>query len=707
MTNLWILFVEVFIAPYPFPFYTSILHDYKISDITMTADSILQRWFDVSIQPSNTMLWVSAVAPDTFQGNPRFLQELLNRPLERPDAMGRRRARARYGTCLIAHAINLLNPQPAAFVSLLHEFNFFRQPDTILQKPLPDELIQKILHLIEQPFDPTHIWKKQLPQLNQFFRDSMKKVREVFGIHHGKTPTLKIKSYFSFEQEWWGVTLYYPERVLNILPPYLFLPYLARYLLLREAIRVYLPQCFQKASDVQEFANIVVEKFLDESQRQLWSQIKWGGEPPAQDLHQWIATISNLSPQLIRQKQLSQFFSRLKTIDRNASEVPTGAFTLLAKQQLSEGVKPVTLTSPQKTILLAIAQNPTASERQLAKMTQLARSTISRNLGSLLTQLKVKVQGQINYLKVGLQPLLLTVTLEHFESEELKTLSNLYQQLQSFPYCTRLVTSSNFTGTPLYAILTLPHATVPNFLDRLKNWTNNHRINADLAEISSYEWGWYFPYWSRVPIDEWEILAMSSLREIDPDHSVNMQITYTGPLTKITQEALRVIVKLQGNMRISHRQLAKEARTSITTVSKYFNRLIPHMIVPSVEIIKSPLQETMTFTISCLSGQLDSSIPASFRLFPAYQIWKLSPSKYEQRVKKPDVLISIGFSSGNLIPIYYSLNRVISQYNCIATTPLISDTFLQQIHELPIALFNTTTQEWMCPSRIIEPIFEG
>lgn len=671
----------------------------------MTEDTIIQSWFNASVQPSKTLLWVSAVAPDTFQGNPRLLQELLKRPLESPDAMGRKRASVRYGACLIAHAINLLNPEPAVFISLLHEFNFFRQPDTILQKSITEELNTKILQLVDQSFDPTPIWQKQHPRLTQFFQESMKKVQTLFGRCRGKVSSPDIASFFSFEQEWWGVTHHYPEKILNIFPPFLFLPYLARYLLLREAVRLILPSSFRNSYEVQEFANVVVEELLDESQRQLWVQIKRGGQELTQDLHQRVSGVSMLTPQLIKQKRLPQLFGRLNDIDKIVSEAPSDAFTKIAQQELSEIPKSVTLTKPQHKILLAIARNPIVSERQLAKDTKLARNTISRNLLGLQRQLGIHVHGEINYLKVGLQPLLLTVTSTH--SDELKALAELSQQLRTFPYCTRLSAPISFTGTTLYALLTLPNTAIPDFQQYLGTWTANRGSTTKLAKISLYEWGWYLPYWTQIPLDEWRILARSALREMDPTQGLNTQLVYQGTSMRITREALRVILTLQENMRISQRQLAKEAQTAVTTAANYYNRFFSQVITPSVEITKSPLQEIMIFTINRMGGQLDTSILNSLRLFPAYQIWHLSSIEENSRTDKPGLLVSAGFPSGNLVPVNRVLNEIINQFNAVASIPLISNAFLPRVHGLPIALFKTVGQEWICPSTLMEPLFTG
>ena len=55
------------------------------------------------------------------------------------------------------------------------------------------------------------------------------------------------------------------------------------------------------------------------------------------------------------------------------------------------------ITQTQHKILLELAKQPMASERQLAKSTQLARGTINRNLLTLQEQLGINVPGEINY----------------------------------------------------------------------------------------------------------------------------------------------------------------------------------------------------------------------------------------------------------------------------------------------------------------------
>ncbi|MHA2313824.1 MAG: hypothetical protein ACXACF_00830 [Candidatus Hermodarchaeia archaeon] len=301
----------------------------------MLAETILIPWFTGSINPSNTLLYVSAVAPETFQDNPQLLQELAKHPLEFPDAMGKRRASSRYGTCLIAHTLNQLKPDPPIFIELLHDFDFFLNPEIILDKTVPEILQPQLRHFVQTGFDPTPTWQQELRVLPQYFHEGLHILGTFFKTRRRKLSSPKIHSYFTRrrpEQEWWGTSYHLDANALNILPPFLFIPMLAKSLILREAVRFFLPVSFQNAFDGQEFANLLVEKILNETEARLWSQIKWGNVQLSADQLQLISSISSLTTTLIEEKRLPQLYDQLKAFDKTFETAPTGSLVTIAKQ---------------------------------------------------------------------------------------------------------------------------------------------------------------------------------------------------------------------------------------------------------------------------------------------------------------------------------------------------------------------------------------
>jgi len=150
-------------------------------------------------------------------------------------------------------------------------------------------------------------------------------------------PTPQIHSYFTRrrpEQEWWGTSYHPNANALNILPPFLFIPVLAKSLVLREAVRLFLPVSFQNTFDAQEFANLLVEDILDDTEARLWSQIKWGDVQLSADQLQLISTISTLTSTLIEEKRLPQLYEQLKAFDKTFEIAPKGSLATIAKQIL-------------------------------------------------------------------------------------------------------------------------------------------------------------------------------------------------------------------------------------------------------------------------------------------------------------------------------------------------------------------------------------
>jgi DNA-binding MarR family transcriptional regulator len=668
----------------------------------MTTERMLRSWFKNSIQPSKTPLWISAIAPDTFQADPRLLEQLLKRPLELPDAMGQQRAIARYSACLIARAISEMNPNPSQLMSFLYELNFFQNPDNLLHKPLPAMLQASTEKLIQEAFDPTIFWEYELRILTQHFRESLHVLRTLFKVRKKPDQIPRITSFFLTEHEWWG-TYYHPEaQIVNVHPPFLFLPAVSKSLVLRDAVRVFLPPSFQDALDVQEFANVLVAELLDSSERHLWSQIKWNDTQPTSEQHQWISTISRIIPTLIQEQHLPSLYKRLTRIDNLVSKVPTGSFTTITQLELNDAKTPPIITETQKKILLILAKNPMTSERQLAKATQLARGTINRNLLTLQEQFGIIFPGEINYQKIGLSPLLLSIHLPIGTKEEVSQFFELSQQLRAFPYCFRLHAPHSPTKTILYALLALPTNVIHDFHRYLEKWKETSGLPTQLFRINQFEWGWNFTNWIEFRPVEWKILASSFLRPEKLESSTTMSIKYELPSIKLTREALRVLLILQNDMRISQRQLAKEAQTSVTTAGNHYNRLIPPIITPYIGFEHPPLPEGIITLITCPSMESCNQLVAGIRLLPVFQVWHLSPTSNNDQLA---LLLTVNCPQGGLVPFATTLGEVVSFYEAVESIPIIASKQLPQIRELPLALFKTVGQEWICSSMLLESLF--
>ncbi len=668
----------------------------------MTPETNILSWFQKTIKPSNTMLYVSAVAPDTFQGDPRVLEELLKRPFEVPDAMGQQRASARFGTCLLAHAINKLSSDQSKLISLLEDNDFFQNPDLVFRKSFPEELHAQLQQLIIEAFDPAPTWHQELRTLTQHFHEGMHILRTLFKVRRINKTFPRIVSYFSSEQDWWGTYYHNEANVLNVFPPFLFIPLIAKSLVLREAVRFFLPASFHNAMDVQEFANNLVEEILETPEKQVWNQIKWGGNQLTSEHIELIAVISKITSTLFRTNQLPQLLPRLEKINKLVLRVPTGAFTILAQQKPREPSQPLTVSSSQQKIILALAKNPTASERQIAEKTNLARSTIKRNISSIDNQYQISFQGELNYKKVGLIPLLLTA---NSPQRNHSALCRLGEHLQAFPYCFRLHAPITSMNSLLYAILALPPKSIPEFLIHMNKWMKKTSAVTQLIRINQFDWGWYFPYWNRFSPIEWNILASSQLHDKDIESSVRSSLAYEGKALRLTREALRIIITLQDNYRLSQRQLAKKAHTSVTTAANYHNKLVPAVLTPKIEFLNPPLPEGMISTIYDLSPDSLHQLVRGLRLLPSYQIWHLSSNLDKQESPTTGLFFVSSFPSGGLIQFLNVLNNVLHYYNATTSIPLITTQHLPQIHGLPIALYKTVGQEWICSNMLLESVF--
>ena len=671
----------------------------------LAAEELFLPWMERVVQPSQTMLWVSAVAPDTFQESPRFLEEILKRPIERPDALGLRRASARFGACLLAHAIHLLNPDPPLFLSLLQAVNFFRHSDALLENPIPEHLQAIVTQLISEGFDPTPTWLEQLSSLSTVFRKGIHQIQKLFGLQQGALISPKISSFFTAAQDWWSVKFHEDDNVVNIHPPFLFLPSLPKALILREAVRLVLPSGFHNAPEIQEFANQIVATLLDEHNRQLWTHTKWGGMRLTSEQLNWIASIAPFVPQLLQQKRLPSLYHRLHTLNQEVTHIPKGAFVLVVQQELADIRIPQTVANAQRKILSALAKNPRLSERQLVKETQLARSTISRNLTRLENRLGLFIQGELNYTKVNLTPLLLRVNISEVENQSSESLQALGQRLLMYPYCIRIQTPLTLTNPMLYAILILPPKAIPRFSNSLNEWARRTKATPTLMKITAFEWGWAFRYWNQFPLDDWSILARSTLRRKKSPDSVNIQLQYDGTPLKLRREALRIIVTLQNNMRLNQRQVAEHAQTSVTTAANYISKFIPKTIKPYLALSNTPLQETMVTDIQAEELQSIHQILTSLRLLPAYQIWHLTALPGQATSSDPSLLLAAGFPKGGLVPFIKTLPLIAAHYSSSISSPTIISSLLPQIHGIPHALYQTHGQEWTFSKPMLEDLF--
>lgn len=673
-----------------------------MSDSPLPAESILIPWFNASVSPRKTLLWISAVAPETLQGSPGLLDELLKRPLEEPDAMGRRRAIARYGSCLIAHAIALTAPDIKMVNSILTQMEFFRNPDSILNFELPEAIQPTLKQLVTEGFDPSEIWEHQLSKVIKTFQTGSNQLQKLFGISPSRKSMPIITSFFTNATEWWGVNYYPKERVLNILPPYLFIPALAHGLILREAIRLFLPSSFHLAKDAQVFANTLSEHLLPAEHKKTWSILQWNGTQLSLEQVNALTPVIQLTSQLLEENRLPDFFTRLTQLDNIATQVPTGGLTFAAHQEFTDQLKVKPFTKVLQTILLTIIDNPTISERQLAKETNLARGTINRNLNELYDTFNLQVLGEINYHRIGLTPILLSISTPNPTHSQLIQILALARRLETFPYCTRLTIIAPFLGSSIFAIVTLPPKIIPSFQRYFREWTEHNAFSSWLARINAYEWGWYFRWWTMFSPEEWLLFANSHLRKIKKPNGVNSYLEYQGKQFRLTREALRILVTLEKNMRISQRQLAKVANTSITTASNYHSRFIPDIITPAPELLTSPLVEALTFTITSQPLLYNEQLLASIRLLPIYQIWHLRSIKDSNRTFQapPHTLVTTSLPKGGGVQFTTALSKATAHHNAVVNIIRLSNLPTPRLQGLPFALFRTAGQEWTIPNDV-------
>ncbi len=669
----------------------------------VVAEELLQPWFDSCITPTKSKLWVSAVAPNTFQGSPRFLSELMKRPLEHPDAMGRRRGSARYGTCLIAHVIANMELNPSQLYTLLERVDFLRHPDILLKRKLPQRLALPLKQYIKKGYNPTPQWEQLVEKTNQTFQKNLKILTNHFGMLAFGKPIFQITSYFAEEGEWWGATRHPADQLVNITPPFLLLPPLLGGLLYREAVRHLVPSSFYAALDTQELANIIIADLLEESQLSFWQPLRWGGPGPPIVRANGLVHLPILFEQLKRQNRLFSFLKRLNSIDQLAAQVETGSLTSIAVLELEAENRSRAITDSHKQVLLSLSQNPQASERQLTTKSKLARTTVRRSLKHLRTEWDLKVVGEVNYSKVGLTPLLLTIS----HTRPSTTLFHRFiKQLQSFPYCMRLLQPLGSRDHNLIAILTLPPNALPTFEQLLhKHIVTNGSIQ--LTPIIRFGWGWHFRWWRKFNVEEWKILAQSKLKTIPLTEGTHSYVHYQGPPEKLTKQGLRVIITLEENMRRSIRQLHKSARISETTAWTYKKEVLNTFLTPRIHFIPSSLPETFIFSINTTKPETINHIIQLVQLLPFYQIFYLAANETEKTsTTTPAIFCAVSLPRGGLIELAASLPNTLALHNAKYAAPSqLSASQIPRIRGLPLALFNSTNQEWLCGSKLFEALF--
>jgi hypothetical protein len=276
-----------------------------------------------------------------------------------------------------------------------------------------------------------------------------------------------------------------------------------------------------------------------------------------------------------------------------------------------------------------------------------------------------------------------------------------------FPYCVRIQTPLTLTNPILYAIIILPGKAIPRFSHALKNWAQQTNTTSTLMQITAFEWGWAFRYWNQFPLDDWSILARSTLRRKKSPDLVNIQLEYEGLPLKIRRETLRVIVTLQNNMRLNQRQVAEQAQTSVTTAANYISQFIPKLIKPYLGLSNTPLQETMVTDIQSQDQPLDTQILTSLRLLPTYQIWHLTALEGQATSSDPTLLLAAGFPKGGLVPFIKTLPLIADHYGTTISSPTIISSLLPQIHGIPHALYQTQGQEWTFSTLMLEDLFQS
>lgn len=619
--------------------------------------------------------------------------------------MGRQKASVQYTTCLIAQAVSNSNLDSQSLQDLLRKLDFFQSPDLLIRRQLPKLLQSPLNQLIRQSYDPTPIWDQYINKANQTFQLGLSKIAKILGIAKKRIPSVHITSYFAKARTWWGANYHREEQVVNILPPILLIPSLVKGLLFREVVRCLLPPSFQDALDAQEFANILAGHLLQRDQRKVWFQLRWGGTRLSSDQTKVLSTLHHLITQLNRKEKLPNLLQRLQALDLLTASILFDGLIFATKQVLEEKPPAGIFTKSQQQILLTLAHNPAMSERQLAEQTQLARGTITRNLAFLRKNFGLEFIGEINYPKIGLTPLL--VTIKKNEQTPYTTLLNFITKLGTFPFCIRMDSPLIHLGDTYHIILALPNHIISDFSQMIDEWKEKTGLYSSIRKIIHFEWGWHFHWWNYFSSEEWQILSASQLRDVTSPLGLYTDIKYGGRPIRLTKEALRVLVALEENTRLSTRRLAQTAQISITTASSHRTRFIPSILKPTLALNNSTLNEVLEFTITCSSSIHLDKLARIFQILPAYQMWQLIPLSEAERKERSAqmMLITVALTKGGIGQISSVLQKVLHHQGALLSNLNISNSFIPRIHGVPFALFSPAGQQWVCPHNLIESLF--
>jgi hypothetical protein len=259
----------------------------------------------------------------------------------------------------------------------------------------------------------------------------------------------------------------------------------------------------------------------------------------------------------------------------------------------------------------------------------------------------------------------------------------------------------------LIAILALPADILPIFGQLLhKQIAANGSIQ--LTPIRSFKWGWHFRWWTKFNAEEWRILAQSKLKAISPTEGVHSIIHYEGTPEKLTKQGLRVIISLEENMRRSVRQLHKSARISETTAWTYKKELLSSLLTPRIQFTPPNLPETFIFSINTTKPDTINYITQLVQLLPSYQIFSLAPIKTKKSSDTNlSMLCAVSLPKGGLVELTANLPSALSYHSAYYATPsLFSASQVPRIKGLPLALFNSTSQEWLCGPKLLESLFD-
>jgi len=675
----------------------------------MVAERIFADWFDRYIKPAPSKLWVSAVAPDAVQGKPHLLKELLQRGVDEPDALARRRASARYGACLIARVLDELQLEPDALQANLSMLDFLRYPDTILEKQMPDSILKLVEELMQRGYDPTLDLEEKVSSARRTFDIELNDLRQLFGIEASSITPITITSFFADEGSWWGTKRYAEERLINLLPQFLFLTPVREGLLLREGIRHILPTAFQESLDNQEFVNTITTQLLPDKFQETWQTCQWGGKPPSTKQAPSHSTITPIIEKLLKTQRLPQLFRRLEIIDNMASSIPFGSLPKLAAIEIEADITESSLKDSHKLVLLHLSENPNLSERQLTDRIQSSRGTVRRNLVWLRNQFNLEFVGEINYQRLGLTPILLLLDSQLSLKTKKIDPNVMKKPFESFPFCTQLLSPLSIMNTGLFAIFTIPKNVVSTFHHQAAKWLKQKNAYFVLSNIHRVEWGYNFLWWHKFKASEWDVISQSQLRERPPLNDINKGITYEGKVAKLTHEILRALLTLEKNFRISTRHLAKNVGVSVTTAGTYLKQLIPNLIIPRLQMTPKQLSENIILIISAKTSNSLIEVTEYLRLLPAYQFWYLQPPiiQDKQEHSEPSLLCAASLPKGGLVPFLTSLSNILKIKGATLAAPhFISALIPNSIRELPIALFDSSKEEWICPPNLVEELFK-